>query len=256
MSRSAGAIGDTSGIVRDSAAETANRASSAEKSLHANTESIQSMAAATSEMSATIAEVASNGQRIVASVESMSEKASAAGQRIDELNRVAVSASTAVDLISSVAAQTNLLALNATIEAARAGDAGRGFAVVAAEVKALAEQAAKATTDIRGLIGEMTGTASALQEAVSEVLGGIGDVRSIACYLSASVEQQSQSTAAISRGIEEAAQVASLILNDVQTMNRSAQETGDAAHGVAAVAQDLGKASTQLDATWRRSRSA
>jgi methyl-accepting chemotaxis protein len=71
-------------------------------------------------------------------------------------------------------------------------------------------------------------------------------VRSIACYLSASVEEQSQSTAAISRGIEEAAQVASAILSDVMTMSRSAHETGEAAEGVTAVAQELTDASTRL----------
>jgi hypothetical protein len=48
-----------------------------------------------------------------------------------------------------IAGKTGLLALNATIEAARAGDAGKGFAVVATEVKNLANNAAKNSTEFR-----------------------------------------------------------------------------------------------------------
>ena len=74
-----------------------------------------------------------------------------------------------VNVIQGIAAQTNLLALNATIEAARAGEAGRGFAVVAHEVKELANETARATTDVSAMI-------AAIQEQVTDVVRSLGEI--------------------------------------------------------------------------------
>ncbi len=130
-----------------------------------------------------------------------------------------------VKLIENIAAQTNLLALNATIEAARAGEAGRGFAVVASEVKALAAQTARATAEIAGQIDSVRSVTEATVEAMHEIGAMIGRMDEVASAIATSVEQQSETTQAISARVKTVSDATAL---SAQSMGRVVQVAGEA----------------------------
>jgi methyl-accepting chemotaxis protein len=78
--------------------------------------------------------------------------------------------------ISDIAGQTNLLALNASIEAARAGEHGKGFAVVAQEVGNLASQTNQSAANISSIIQQIEAdadaTAAAMKKTNEDVTSG------------------------------------------------------------------------------------
>ena len=134
--------------VLSATAETSGAAGDAAADASETTMNVQAVAAAVEEFSASNAEITrqmSHSSTVTARAVTEARLATDSVRAlVESSNRIGQ----AVGLISAIASQTNLLALNATIEAARAGSAGRGFAVVATEVKELAGQTSRATSEI------------------------------------------------------------------------------------------------------------
>lgn len=134
---------------------------------------LEGVQAAASELTAVRAEAA----RADASVRAGREAATGLAEAIREVERRVTRAAEVIAVIDAVSMQTNLLSVNAGIQAAHAGPAGRGFAVVATEIRLLAERAAKASREVRGIVENTVaalgdGTASAQQ--TGQVLADVG----------------------------------------------------------------------------------
>ncbi len=178
------------------------------KELELQRQETASVAAAMTEMEASVREVAQAATQTldqVLAVEKASEagrsimatnistthqlanKLNETGKVIGEVNNMSGNIGNILDVIRGIAEQTNLLALNAAIEAARAGDHGRGFAVVADEVRTLARRTADSTAEIRNMI---EGLQQAVQRAVRVMHECSGEMES-------SVQQSSNANGAM-----------------------------------------------------------
>ncbi|MET0709482.1 MAG: cache domain-containing protein [Tardiphaga sp.] len=207
---------------------------------------VQSVASATEEMSSSVNEISRRVQDSARIASEAVGQASETNRRVGELATAAARIGDVVELINSIAGQTNLLALNATIEAARAGESGRGFAVVAAEVKALAEQTAKATSEISQ---QIAGIQSATQDSVAairEIGSTIGQMSEIASAIASAVEEQGATTQEISRNVQQAAAGTMQVSVNIGDVQRGVDESGTAASQVLSAAQSLSSESTRL----------
>ena len=207
----------------------------------------QAVAAAASELVASVDVIARNSQ-------SASDDARAAGEAVERGRRAAADAVTTmrtiagaveatVDKIDNLAAasdrigeilvsidaiskQTNLLALNATIEAARAGEAGKGFAVVAGEVKALANQTARATEDIRGRIDTLRAEMAAIVTAMRENGQAVAHGQEVIAATGNEMEQVAAQVGSVTDRMHEIADI----------LGQQSNASGQISHGINTIA--------------------
>lgn len=225
--------------------ESATQVVSAAEEASAN---VQTVAAASEELSAAISEI---GQQVTRSSDISAEAVTEAGranEMVQGLAQAAARIGEVVKLINDIASQTNLLALNATIEAARAGDAGKGFAVVANEVKALANQTAKATEEIGSQITGIQSETRATVASIEGMGGTITNINQIASAIAAAVEEQNAATQEISRNVQLAAEGTNSVSRNIGTVREAAGETAQAAEGLLSAAELLGSQSERLRA--------
>ncbi|MEZ6090447.1 MAG: PAS domain-containing methyl-accepting chemotaxis protein [Pirellulaceae bacterium] len=150
-----------------------------------------SVAASTTQMTATIREISESVSRVAELAGSTEELALTTSGTVKQLSSSSREIEQVVATIQQLADQTKLLALNAQIESARAGEAGRGFSVVANEVKELAHQTGEATAAIEETIRGIQRQIESVVDSTSNITTSVADVNSNMNTIAAAIEEQS-----------------------------------------------------------------
>ncbi|KOY80880.1 methyl-accepting chemotaxis protein [Lysinibacillus macroides] len=114
-----------------------------------------------------------HAEQSIQGMEAMSEQVTLTASVVQQLSDQSTEINRILQVIDAIAGQTDLLALNAAIEAARAGEHGKGFSVVAEEVRKLAEESAKSTSQIAAIIDTVVKEAVKASDAMQHVVAAV-----------------------------------------------------------------------------------
>jgi len=202
---------------------------------------LEETASAMEQLTSTVKQNASNAEQ----ANQLSGDASGvAGQVVQTMQAIHDSSQKIADItgvIDGIAFQTNILALNASVEAARAGEQGRGFAVVANEVRTLAQRAAAAAREIKGLIGASVETVDGGSKLVEQAGVTMHDVVESVHRVSTVIQEIATASREQSDGIDQ-------INIAIGQMDETTQQNAALVEQAAAAAQSLQRQAEQLAA--------
>ena len=235
----ASAMRDTAQSITKVASDASGRAVAASGATAQASSNVNAVASAAEELSASVEEIGRQVRQSSGMVEQAGLRTEKSITEIESLAAATQRIDGVLALIQTIAEQTNLLALNATIEAARAGEAGRGFAVVAHEVKALAEQTAKATSEIGQNVGMIQTSTRNAVDAVREIGNAVRDINEVTSNIAGAVGQQDAATREISENAQLAAQGNETLVANISSLSEAIGETNKTATSVLAASSAL-----------------
>ncbi|MGR3219370.1 MAG: methyl-accepting chemotaxis protein, partial [Candidatus Anammoxibacter sp.] len=162
LGSSAGEISASTSQLASNAAETAAAvnettvtADEVKQTVHVSSQKariVSNMANKAAEVSVTGKKATDN---IIEEMDRIKKQSGLVAESIVKLSEQTMSIGEIIATVDDIAEQSNLLAVNAAIEAAKAGEQGKGFTVVAQEVRSLADQSKRATTQIKNILADI-----------------------------------------------------------------------------------------------------
>jgi methyl-accepting chemotaxis protein len=229
----------TAETIASVASDASGRAVAASGATEQASSNVSAVASAAEELSISVEEIGRQVRQSAGAVEQAGLRTEKSITEIEGLAAATQRIDGVLNLIQAIAEQTNLLALNATIEAARAGDAGRGFAVVAHEVKALAEQTAKATAEIGQNVGLIQTSTRNSVDAVREIGNAVREINDVTTNIANAISQQDAATREISQNAQLAAQGNGTLVVNIGSLSDAMGKTSTAAASVLTASSDL-----------------